>query len=232
MDPTRFDRLVRALVASRRSRSRDRFIAAGAPLTRRTLAALVAGTLATAGLAVEDAAGKKKRKKRNKRNNPPPPPPPPECPHPCGFNEFCSGGVCVPACIGGAQPCPGAIGGCCQVGTVCRNGACVSPVPPVPPPPFCANNGGNCGVTVCGVGQSATTNCASTITAEGQPFCIDFNKSNATGCGAECTSSDECDDGHVCLCHNNSPACECPGENGGLKVAACFPASVECDPAP
>jgi hypothetical protein len=220
MDPTRFDRFVRVLVERRRSWTKDRSVATGAPLTRRTFAALIAGTPAAVGWTAEDAAGKKKRNKRNKRNKRP------ACPHGCGFNEFCSGGVCVPACIGGQQPCPGVLGGCCEVGKVCVNDVCVSPTA------FCPNNGGQCGTTVCGAGQTATTNCASTITAEGESFCVDFNKSNEVGCGAECTSSEDCEDGHVCLCHNNSPFCRCPSENGSLKVAACFPISVACDAAP
>jgi hypothetical protein len=120
-------------------------------------------------------------------------------------------------CPKGKQPCNKK---CCPPSTACKKKKSGKRVCK----PVCPADAGGCGETLCGNG-GPTSNCARTVTAEGEDFCLDFAKANPVGCGKECRHDKDCGPDGVCLCMNNPPYCSC-----GNAKTSCFPRSqVECD---
>lgn len=108
---------------------------------------------------------------------------------------------------------------CCPQGQVCSDpttGACVTPTA-TNPDPICAGINSCCSTRKCGKG------CLCQTTIEGGGFCT---KLGSPGCGADCTSSDQCPDG-VCISYAQGSTC-----NGNTCCAArpavCVPNSSRC----
>jgi hypothetical protein len=150
------------------------------------------------GFGLEDAEAKKRRRKRNKNKK----------------KVRCAAGElrCGRKCCGQRYV--------CRKSDIKRKGKnrrkiCAS---------VCPANGGGCGEAACGNGDPGT-NCATTVTTEGDDFCLDFAKANVVGCGAICRKSTDCGPGGVCVCMNNAPLCSC-GE--GVETSCFVRADVVC----
>jgi hypothetical protein len=115
---------------------------------------------------------------------------------------------------------------CCGPGFICRNSdkAIKGKGPIKICSSVCGADGSQCGTAVCGNGGPGS-NCATTFTAEGEEFCLDFAKANPIGCGAICRTSEDCGPDGVCLCVDNAPLCSC-GE--GVPTTCFARADVEC----
>lgn len=111
---------------------------------------------------------------------------------------------------------------CCTPKQQCTStsfstGRCVTRTPSNPDP-ICAGIHSCCSTRECGA------DCICQTTIEGGGFCL---RLGAPGCGAPCTSSDECGDG-VCISYAAGTSC---GANVCCdnQAAVCTPNSSRCD---